>query len=1078
SLEMLVGVLGILKAGGAYVPLDAAYPRERLAFMLEDARTPVLLTQQHLVSALPEHDSRLVLLDTDWPQIDRSSARNLSAKGVTPGNLAYLIYTSGSTGRPKGVCIEHRSAVTMLRWAREVYAAEDYATVLASTSICFDLSVYELFVPLSWGGKVVLAENALQLRALPAAGEVTLVNTVPSAMAELIRMGGVPASVRTVNLAGEPLKRVLADQVYGLEHVRQVWNLYGPTEDTTYSTYSLVAKGGEQQPTIGRPLNGTQAYILDERRQMVPAGEVAELYLGGMGLARGYLRRPELTAERFIPDAFSAEPGARLYRTGDLARFRPDGELEYLGRLDHQVKVRGYRIELGEIEAVLSQHEDVRDAVVVAIESEAGEKSLAAYVVAAGRPEQVTGELRRYLRAKLPDYMVPSDFVLMEALPLTPNGKVDRRALPAPGRSRAALASEFVPPRNALEEQLAGMWAELLKVEGAGVHDNFFELGGHSLLATRLLSRMREAFHVELPQRTLFTCPTIATLAEQLQAALDAPRGSATEAPLAPLPRTAELALSFGQQRFWFVDQLEAGQSVYNVPVAVRLDGKLHVPALQHALNKVVARHESLRTTFHAKDGQPVQVVAEASPIELAVTNLEHLPEKEREAEASRLATEEAQRPFDLAAGPLVRVSLLQLSEREHVLLLTMHHIISDGWSLDVLFSELSTLYGARLRGVPSPLAPLPIQYADFAQWQRDRLQGELFEAQVSYWKRQLDGAAARLELPADRPRPAVQTYNGAVESLPLSAEFGDGLKKLSRQSGATLYMTLLAAFKVLLSRYSGQSDIVVGSPIANRNRAEIEPLIGFFVNTLVLRTDLSGDPTFEELLERVREMALDAYAHQDVPFEKLVEELQPERDLSRHPLFQVMFVLEDDPSLSLELAGTSARWMPVDNGTAKMDLILRVTETDEGLVGAVEYNTDLFDAATIKRLVDNFRVLLEGIVARPNEQISSLPLISEAERHQLLHIFNRPAASYRQDVCLTRLFEAQVERTPDAAAVSFEREQLTYSELNRRANQLARHLRELGVGPEVLVGICVERSLEMVVGLLGILKAGGAYVP
>ncbi|MGF1481220.1 MAG: amino acid adenylation domain-containing protein, partial [Cyanophyceae cyanobacterium] len=758
-----------------------------------------------------------------------------------------------------------------------------------------------------------------------------------------------------------------------------------------------------------------------------------------------------------------------LYRTGDRARYLPDGNIEYLGRLDQQLKLRGFRIEPGEIEAVLNQHGEVREAVVVAHEDPFGHKRLVAYLVP--QSQSLTLEtVRTDLQEKLPEYMIPSAFVLLEALPLTPNGKIDRRALPAPDSK--ALEGEPVAPRTPTEEILAAIWAEVLGTASVGVHDNFFAMGGHSLLATQLISRVRQTFSVELPLRDLFAAPTI----EQLSLAIEALRvGPGVEIPpIEPVSRAAELPLSFAQQRLWFLAQLEAQSTAYSMPAAIHLSGNLQLLALEQAVAEIVQRHEVLRTTFRIVDGVPVQAIAPSQSFSLSVVDLRSFPEPMREVE--QRATSEAQHPFELAQGPLLRVVLLQLGENSWVLLVNIHHIISDGWSIGLFVRELSALYEAFCQGKPSPLPPLPIQYADFAAWQRQWLTGAVLDQQLHYWTQQLAGAPLLLELPTDRPRPPRQSFQGSTWPLQLDRELTEALKSLSQQSGATLFMTLLAAFAILLARYSSQDDLAIGSPIANRNRRELEPLIGFFVNTLALRINLQNNPRFLELLNQVRSCALEAYAHQDLPFERLVEEIQPERDLDRTPLVQVVFALQNAPVGSWHLPGLTLKPLEFDSRSVRFDLECHLWEFPEGLKGYLIYNTDLFDASTISRLAQNFQTLLEGIVAHPDQQVFSLPLLTEAEQHQLL-AWNDTEVEYPQK-CIHELFEAQVERTPDAVAVVYTDQHLSYRELDQQANQLASSLQRLGVGPEVLVGICIERSLFMIVGLLGILKAGGAYVP
>jgi len=975
SLLMLIGLLGILKAGGAYVPLDPKYPKERIAFMLEDAQVSVLLTQQTLVETLPLHSAQVVYLDAN--EFAAGEGVDNATSNTKSTNLAYLLYTSGSTGKPKGVAIEHRSTVALLSWATAVFSREQLAGVLASTSFCFDISVFELFVPLCCGGKVILAENALHLSSLPAADEVTLINTVPSAIAELLRAKGIPEKVSTVNLAGEALPQRVVDLLYQQETIQEVFNLYGPSEDTVYSTYALVKRDSQKAPPIGRAISNTQTYILDAYQQPVPIGVPGELHLGGAGLARGYLNRPELTEEKFISHPFNNEPGARLYKTGDLVRYLPDGNIEFLGRIDHQVKVRGNRIELGEIESILGRHPNVREVVVTAREDIPGDKRLFAYVVPNQEQTTTPRDLRRFLKEKLPDYMMPSGFVLLDALPRTPNGKVERRALPVPDKARPELEETFVASRTPIEEVLAGIWAEVLGLDKVGVQDNFFELGGHSLLATQVISRVRDAFSVELSLYSLFEASTITSLGEKIEAARR--EGLGLQAPpILPRTQNENLPLSFGQQRLWFLDQLVPDAPIYNISLAYRVTGRLNVLALEQSLGEIVRRHEALRTTFTAVDGQPIQVIAPEIDLKLPVVDLREIAETEREEEVKRLATQEAQQPFDLTTGPLLRVKLLRLDEAEHVLLLTMHHIVSDGWSLGVLMRELAVLYEGFSTGKPASLPELPIQYADFAIWQREWLQREVLESQLAYWKQQLGGELPVLELPTDRPRPPVQTYRGARQSFELSKELTDALKALSRREGVTLFMTLLAAFKTLLYRYTGQEDIIVGSPIANRNWREIEGLIGFFVNTLVLRSEFGGTPSFRDLLGRVREVALGAYIHQNLPFEQLVRELKKKRDLSRSPLFQAVFDLQNVLIPTLEFSGIVLKPLEIDHETAQFDLILTMTDTAQGLTGYFQWNTDLFDFYTVTSIMIYFQTLLREIVINPGGNLSGFSIRPE----------------------------------------------------------------------------------------------------
>ncbi|HSG38215.1 MAG TPA: condensation domain-containing protein, partial [Thermoanaerobaculia bacterium] len=767
---------------------------------------------------------------------------------------------------------------------------------------------------------------------------------------------------------------------------------------------------------------------------------VGELCIGGDGLARGYLNRPELTAERFIPHPW--ERGERLYRTGDLVRQRPDGVVEYLGRLDHQVKIRGFRIELGEIEAVLAGHPQVHACAVLA-RRDTGETRLAAYVAGRDGQQPDAAGLRRHLQERLPEYMIPSAFVVLDELPLTANGKVDRKALPAPERAAAAAtATALASPADPVQELLAGLWAEVLALDRVGAHDDFFELGGHSLLATRVVSRIRETLGVELPLPALFEAPTVEGVAQAIREIRQ--DGAPQAPPVLPVPREDGMPLSFAQQRLWFIDQLEPGNAVYNIPTAVRLAGEVAPDLLARIFAEVVRRHEVLRTTFRSSGGQPVQEIAAALEPELAVLDLSHLEPARREARAREIALEAAGQPFDLQRGPLLRLALVRLAERDHLLLVTLHHIVSDGWSMGLLLREIAALYEAFSQGRPSPLPELPVQYADFAVWQREWLRGEVLDAQLAYWKRQLDGAPRVLELPTDHPRPPGQTYGGASRPLELAPELSAAVRDLCRREGVTPFIVLLAAWATLLARHAGQDEVLVGSPIAGRNRREIEDLIGFFVNTVVLRSDLSGAPAFGELLARLRSAALDAHVHQDLPFERLVEELVPERDLSRSPLFQAMFAFQNAPGSRLTVPGLAFSTVALESRVAKFDLQLSMWEGPDRSVdvfaGVLEHNTDLFDAATMERLLARFQALWEAAAADPETPVTDLPLLLAADRRQLLE-WNGPGAALLAGPCLHELFFAQAARTPGAVAVLHGDGPVTYAGLAARARGFAHRL-------------------------------------
>ncbi|HKH45215.1 MAG TPA: amino acid adenylation domain-containing protein, partial [Thermoanaerobaculia bacterium] len=1118
SLDLVVAILAILKAGGAYVPLDPSYPGERLRSTAGDAfagvERPVVVTERAFAGRFtPEPGSqerarafRLVVLDEPWEAIDVREGRNLPG-GALPQNLAYVIYTSGTTGRPKGVQVTHANVARLFQstQGRFGFDARDVWSLFHSPA--FDFSVWELWGALLHGGRLVVVpywvsrSPELFLRLLVDEG-VTVLNQTPSAFRQLVEADRqAPESLRR-NLAlrqvifgGEALELTcLAPwfERHGGERPRLV-NMYGITETTVHVTYRRLEAGDLAWPPhspIGAGIADLRLVLLDARGRPVPLGAVGELFVGGAGLARGYLGQPALTAERFLPDPFSEEPGGRLYRSGDLARWRPAGGLDFLGRADHQVKIRGFRIELGEIEAVLASHPAVRECVVVALLDGQPEATarLVAYVVPRSEGAPPLGrdgaELRGFLAARLPPQMIPAAFVILPALPLTSSGKVDRRALPAPRETEAGPGGEVSssPAGDPIAELVAGIWAEVLGRERVGIDDDFFALGGHSLLATRVVSRLRGVLGVELTLRQLFEAPTVAQLARVARASRAA--GGAPSpipppiVPLRPEDREGDLPASFAQQRLWLLDQIEPGSAAYNLPAAVRLSGEVAVNDFRRIFAEVARRHEALRTTLLARAEGPVQRIAPPAPATLPLVDLSDLPAGRAVEVARDLARAEARLPFDLLRGPLLRQILLRLGERDHLLLMTLHHVVCDGWSLGVLLREIAVLAGAFSRGLPSPLPELPVQYADFAVWQRRWLTGEVRERQLGYWRRQLAGAPRVLDLPTDRPRPSLPSHRGGLRRIVLSPALGREIAAFCRRQGLTPFMALLGAWAVLLGRQAGQETMLLGTPVAGRNWREIEELIGLFVNTLLLRVDLMGSPSLGEVLQRLRETALDAFIHQDLPFERLVEELAPERDLSRSPLFQVLFSLQDAPLAELRLPGLELRQLPVDAGTAKLDLTLNLGAGGGGWAGWLEYDAELFDAATSERLIAQYEQLLAAAVETPDLKLQDLPSMSAAERQQVVVEHNDTAASFPAGSCLHELVAAQAARTPQAVAVRGAGRVLRYGELAALSSRLARRLARLGVGPEVLVGVCVERTPALLVALLGVLEAGGAYVP
>ncbi|HKG81126.1 MAG TPA: amino acid adenylation domain-containing protein, partial [Pyrinomonadaceae bacterium] len=1107
GIEIVIAMLATLKAGAAYVPIDPSLPAERIDYLLQDTCSPIVLTLERHRHTVEHNLVKVVCLDSDWQALSHHPEENC-ASTVTAENLAYVMYTSGSTGNPKGVAITHQNLNWLVHNLNQLEIKES-DTVGNASNPAFDAIVYEVWCGLLHGARVEVIANETMLSAaelgqkLRESGVTVLYVTAALFTPLASQDPTIFSSVRTVVTGGESLAERWAWEVIQRGRPNQLIHEYGPTEATVFSSIQVVeqVEAKERNLPIGRPLSNTTSYVLDKQMRLVPVGVVGELYIGGDGVARGYWGSAEQTAARFVPDPYNKTGGQRLYRTGDFVKWRPSGVLEFAGRADDQVKIRGYRVELAEVEAALSKIAGVKESVVLVCDEE-GEKRLVGYVVGPEGTAATRAELRRRLKEKLPEYMIPSTFVAVERMPLTANGKVDRRRLLTikqreyrwddaeqmgiEEEQQLKLRSQHlseVKAGNAAEELLTGIFAELLRVDEVKADDNFFELGGHSLLAMRLTSRIRDVFGAEISPRTVFESPTVAGLAQEIEAKRGEDGGEPTIA-LRRVSRAQPLPLSYAQERLWFLDQLHPGSTAYIVAIGKGFSGALDVDVLRASFNELIRRHESLRTTFAALEGEPVQIIAEKQELNLPVVDLTTLPATTAKVEAARIVAAEVRQRFVLSEGPLLRASLLRTAPTEHLLFMTMHHIISDHLSLGVLFGELFTLYYAYLRGENSPLAELPIQYADYAVWQKNYLQGELLQTQLAYWDEQLAGAPELIDLRTDFPRPATRTTTGRSELFTVPIALSESLRRLSRSEGVTAFMALLAAFQVLLYKYSGQTDIVIGSPIAGRQRSELEGLIGFFVNTLALRVDLSGNPTFGKLLRKVREVCLGAYAHQDLPFERLVEELQPERSLSHNPLIQVMFQLENVPRGA---ARQSNQIPPPQSETAIFDLVLSLRETGEELQGTIEYSTDLFAAPTIQRMAQHFLTLLEQIVANPKAQLAELSLLPSAERDLLLSEWS---GAQQRDVAdaeaepkssaqlVHTLFEQHAARTPGATAISFAGRSVSYAELNRLANQLARYLISRGVSSESLVGIMLPRSPELIVALLATLKAGGAYLP
>ncbi|MFC6016164.1 amino acid adenylation domain-containing protein [Plantactinospora solaniradicis] len=1004
SLDMVVALLAIWKAGGAYLPLDPDYPVNRLVYMVSDSGASVVIGTADRVAGFADRVGTVATLDDPATRaaIEAGSGEPLGAV-TRPDQLAYVIYTSGSTGTPKGVLVEHGGVVNRLVRMQEVWNLDPTERVLHKAPLTFDASVWELFWPLSVGAELVIAEpgrhhDLAYVISLLETARISVVQFVPSLFRLFVnhpRLTGMP-SLRLVFCSGEALAAEDVSRFYARNDTATVGNLYGPTEASIESTSAVCERGDTGTPPIGRPIGNARLLVLDANLRPLPVGVPGELYIAGTGVGRGYASRPALTAERFVADPFT-DGGMRLYRTGDLVRWRTDGQLDYLGRIDQQVKVRGVRIEPGEVEAALLAHPAITDTVVVA-RGEGSDRRLIAYLVVGETAAPSTSELRAFLRMRLPDYLVPSAYLELAAIPLNPNGKVNRAALPEPETSRPVLSAAYQAPRSRTEEFLAALWAALLRLEQVGITDDFFDLGGHSLLATQLMSRVRKEFGVELDLAVLFEEPTVAALAQRVETATPGD----VAPPIVPVAREGALPLSFAQQRMWFLNQLEPDSAEYNEPLALRISGPLDLVALRAALDAIVERHEVLRTRLVGDaEGRAYQVIDPFTGSGLVVTDLSGTGNPL--GTARDWVAADAVEPFDLATGPLLRARLLRLIPEDHVLSLCSHHIVADEWSVGLLRHELTALYQAFHDGQPSPLPPLAVQYVDFAVWQRQWLTGEVAERQLAYWRNRLAGAPV-LEIPTDRPRPPVRSSAGARVEFTVPAEVTVGLRALARDSGATTFMVLFSVYTVLLGQYSGQDDIVVGTPIANRNRAEIEDLIGFFVNALVLRTDLSGDPSFTELVGRVRREALAAYAHQDVPFEQLVDALVDERDRSRTPIFQVVFNYNQGdvggaaPSVESAVGITLVK-MPGPI-SMKFDLRLVFDDVDGALSGAIEYSTALFDAATVERLVARLLMLLTTFADDPGVRLSQLPKVTEAERRELAEWNGKVLPVYRSVAC------------------------------------------------------------------------------
>ena len=1094
TAEMFIGLLGILKAGATYLPLSPMFPKERLEWMLTDSEAAMVLTEDKSDSLLPRTQATLLYVDRVGQAISSESKErpNLEIDAEQP---AYVIYTSGSTGRPKGVEVPHCCVNNFLSsMARHPgFSADD--RLLAVTTLSFDISVLEIFLPLVRGGQVVLASHedgmdGIRLKELLERYDITVMQATPSTWRLLVLADWAGKRDLRILCGGEAMPKDLVGEL--ISCCASLWNMYGPTETTVWSSVKRI-ESAENLITIGRPIDNTQIYILDENLQPVPKGVTGELYIGGHGLAKGYLRRPGLTEEKFVHvSGLKNEATERVYRTGDLGRYRLDGDIECLGRRDFQIKLRGFRIELEEIESVLGEHEAIRESAAAMVEMSPGDQRVAAYYVLHEGASVSDVEIRDHLRNRLAEYMVPQHIIVLERLPRLPNGKLNRKGLPLPDGEPHRPDHEFVAPRNPTEKTLAEMWTSLLKVKRIGIYDNFFDVGGHSLLAMKVLVRTREIFGIELSLREVLEATTIALLAEKIAARSPAVNHVDQGEHVEPLPnieripRDQPIPLSQAQERLWYLEQLEPGTSVYNIADGFRIEGKLDLARLHAAIDEVMARHEALRTSIGMHQDQPVQIISKHFDSAWPEIDLTHLSAKERELTLREKLQHDARRPFDLAKGPLSRGVIYSLGPEDHIVMLMVHHIVCDGWSIDNFWREVGAVYTARCEGKPARLPELAVQYADYAVWSRDWMEGPWLEKSLAYWKTKLGGTLPALDMPAKARRPAHQTYLGSKETTTIPAPLVESLTQIGREENATLFMVLLTAYKVLISRYTGQDDVIIGSPVANRYHEQTEPAVGLFANTLVLRTSVQVDGSFRDALQSVRSVCLGAFEHQEMPFEKIVQELNPERDLSRTPIFQAMFSLWEKSDATLDLSGLTATSIDTHMGVSRTDLSLWATDTGEGIAISLEYSTDLFESEFIAAFLRHYLTLLNEVVGHVDAPLNRLPLLSSAERETILGDTNATDAEYPSDLCIHELFEQQVNHSPESVAAMIpapehgeaEEEALTYAELDQRSNRLAHYLLRKGLKRGTLVGLFLDRTADMLVGLLGILKAGGAYLP
>ncbi len=1084
SFEMVISILAVIKSGGAYLPLDTEQPSDIINYILSDANVLTIITHKKYHNKINNNNVNVFLIDAHWEKINKED-KNIFTYNVSPESITYCIYTSGSTGKPKGTLLHHKGLLNRILWMKEAINSSNKDIFLQKTPYTFDVSVWEFFLPLTIGAKLVIAKpeghkDPFYLQSLINEKKVSIIHFVPSMLRVFLDTPEVSEckSLKNIICSGEALPVEIQNDCLRLLK-SNLFNFYGPTEATVDVTYwKCKEKLKYSHVPIGKPIANTQVYILDNFQNPVPVGIPGELYIGGINLAYGYLNKPELTAEKFIPNNFSLYHGERLYKTGDLVKYLPDGNIVFLSRIDYQVKLRGLRIELGEIESEIRENDFVNDALVNIYSDDYNNQYLIAYVVTSSKNvDDNTEKIKGKLTKSLPEYMIPTFYIYLDKFPLTTSGKINRKLLPLPDNKIKPSNKEIVLPTSEAESILVSLISDLLNIDEISIDDNFFAIGGHSLLATQLLIRIKKKLSIDIPLKYIFEKPVIKNFAKVVDEYLRKSKKS-DEMQIEIISRNKTLHLSYQQQRLWFLDQLDPNNSVYNIPTAVKIKGKLNIKLFENSLNYIIQRHEILRTSIQESEGKAYRKIHADYKINLNNIDYSNIPEDNKDYKILDKIREEASKPFLLSQVPLLRTTLLKIDVDEYVFILTMHHIISDGWSSGIFVNEFSQIYTALLHNQQINLPPLKIQYADYSYWQRNWLQGEILEKYVDFWKKQLDGIPPVINLPTDRPRPAVQTFNGAIKQFKFSKEVSEKLSVIAKENNATLFMVLLTTFQTLLSKYSGQDDICIGTPVANRNRSEIENLIGFFVNTVVIRTDLSGDPSFTSLLKKVKNASVEAFAHQDLPFEKLVDVLNIERNVSHSPIFQVMFSFQNFIKQNISLPGISLEQIELDSKNAKFDINITMSESINGqLVGAFEYNTDLFESATIDRLINHFSLLTNAICDDYERPISKIEFISVPEKH-LLNEWNTTKYDNSRVNLLHELFEKTVKKKPNDIAVIYGENALTFYELESKANQLAHYLLKQNYDIETVVGVCLNRSVEMMISIIAIWKAGCVYVP